>query len=109
MWVTNTGSATVTRITAFSSTTSTDGTVTQYSATNYPVRAQPTGIAFDGANMWVTNSGGSSVTKIQAGNGVVVGTYSAPGSPQGIAFDGANMWVMNKQISTSTCNCLTKY
>ena len=55
----------------------------------------PSGIAFDGANIWVTNCGSNNVTKLRASDGAVLGTYAVGTSPAGIAFDGANIWVAN--------------
>jgi YVTN family beta-propeller protein len=97
VWVTNSGSATVVRI-------SSSGTGI---ISSIPVGTNPSGIAFDGANMWVTNSGSNSVTKLPIGGGTV-GTYSTSGPPKAIAFDGANMLVVTPGDAITGGN-LAKY
>jgi DNA-binding beta-propeller fold protein YncE len=54
IWVTNSGSANVTKLRA------SDG----FNLGTFPVGGSPFGIAFDGANIWVTNSGGTTVSKL---------------------------------------------
>ncbi len=63
--------------------------------TTFTVGTNPSGIAFDGANIWVVNSGSNTVTKLKAADGSLVGTYSVGRYPIGIAFDGVNIWVAN--------------
>jgi hypothetical protein len=59
------------------------------------VGAQPSGVAFDGANIWVVNSNGT-VTKLRASDGTNLGTFNVGASPGGgVAFDGANIRVTN--------------
>ena len=68
-----------------------------YSSATFAVGVEPTGVAFDGANIWVTNYSSNTVTELAAATGAVVNTYN-PGTlsdPAGIAFDGANIWVAN--------------
>src|SRR5215472_13198160 len=61
--------------------------------------SDPTGIAFDGANIWISNYMGGSVTKLQANDGKFLGKFSVggglAGGPFGVTFDGANIWVSN--------------
>jgi YVTN family beta-propeller protein len=54
IWVTNSGSNTVTKLLA--STGQVLGT--------FSVGTAPLGIAFDGANIWVANSGSNTVSKL---------------------------------------------
>src|ERR1700733_7702622 len=53
--------------------------------------ADPTELAFDGANIWIANIGASSVTKLRASDGACVGTCVFPVSNGACAlvFDGA--------------------
>jgi DNA-binding beta-propeller fold protein YncE len=55
----------------------------------------PSGIAFDGANIWVTNWGSSNVMKLRASDGATLGTFAVGTNPYGMVFDGANIWVTN--------------
>ncbi len=72
--------------------------------TTFAVGNEPSGIAFDGANIWVANFGDGTVTKLQANDGTVLGTYTigAGVEPFGITFDGANIWVSNVAAATVT-------
>ena len=54
---------------------------------------QPLGIAFDGADLWIANRGDSTVSKLRASDGLLLGTFKAPGNPYGVAFDGVHIWV----------------
>jgi hypothetical protein len=94
IWVTNSGSGTVTKMLA--STGATVGT--------YPVGANPYGVAFDGVNIWIANSAFASdnVMKLLASTGAIVGTYPVGTNPLGVAFDGANIWVTNASSGTAT-------
>ncbi len=83
MWVTNSDSGTVTKL---SPTGATLGT--------FAVGAIPVGIAFDGTNMWVTNIGSANVTKLSP-TGVTLGTYAVGARPMAVAFDGRHAWVVN--------------
>lgn len=85
IWVTNSGSVSITKLRA------SDGTVVG----TYAVGFIPRGVAFDGSNIWVANSGGDSVTKLRASDGTVLGTYAVGFYPYGVAFDGVNIWVTN--------------
>ena len=63
--------------------------------------ANPSSIAFDGANIWVVNQTDSTVSKLRASDGSLQGTYNVPGStPVSIAFDGANVWIVNSTSNT---------
>ena len=66
------------------------------------VGAEPSGIAFDGANMWVANNTSNTVTKIQASSGEVLGTFTGVTGAFAAAFDGANVWVANNPNSAGT-------
>jgi hypothetical protein len=68
----------------------------------FTVGANPTGVAFDGANIWIANSGSNTVTKLLAATGMAVGTYTVGSNPTGVAFDGANIWVANSASDTVT-------
>ena len=61
--------------------------------TSFRVGFQPTGMAFDGANIWVANNSGNTVTEIQPSNGNVLGTFPTGPYPTGVAFDGVNIWI----------------
>ena len=97
MWVTNSNSSTIDKITP-------SGTITVFSGFD-----GPSGIAFDGSHLWVTNYGGPS--GVQSGNGTIVDKVSLAGSiiasttvalaPTAIAFDGTNMWVASYVDGTS--------
>ena len=87
MWVTNHGSASVTKLRA------SDG----YVIYTYNVGNGPEGIAYDGVKMWVANNTDSTVSSINRSAGTVT-TYSAGyqfSNPFGVAFDGTNIWVTN--------------
>lgn len=82
VWVTNNGSANVSRI-------NTNGSVTNISVAG----TSPWGIAYDGTFMWVTSSSSNNLSKISQ-NGVVTNPATTIGAhTYGIAFDGVNMWV----------------
>jgi uncharacterized protein (TIGR03437 family) len=132
VWVTNDGSATVTKLRASTGATvgtysvginpdgiafdgvniwvanRTDGTVTKLLASTgatvgiYPVGITPYSVVFEGADIWVTTQLDNSVAKLLASTGAVVGTYPAGPAPYGIAFDGANVWVANIGSGTVT-------
>jgi hypothetical protein len=85
IWVTNTGSNTVSKLRANDGTTL--GT--------FSVNANPYGITFDGANIWVTIAGSNTVSELSASDGSNVGTFNTGTFPTAIAFDGANIWVVN--------------
>jgi len=85
IWVTNSGSVSITKLRA------NDGTVLG----TYAVGFIPRGVVFDGSNIWVANSGSDSITKLRASDGTVLGTYAVGFYPYGVAFDGANIWVTN--------------
>lgn len=84
MWITNSGSNTVTAM-------SLDGAILG----TYPTGAVPRGLAFDGRSVWVANSGDGTTTKF-ALDGTVIGTYSTPGQPFSLWFDGQNMWITDR-------------
>jgi sugar lactone lactonase YvrE len=87
IWVTTSGTFTVTKLRA------SDGA----NLGSFPVGSGSNQVAFDGANIWVTNSGSSTVTKLRASDGACVGTctFTVGQFPIGVAFDGANIWVAN--------------
>ena len=60
--------------------------------TTFAVGSNPTGIAFDGANIWVTNYGSNTVSELRANDGSMVGSFAVGTNPYGVAFDGANIW-----------------
>jgi outer membrane lipoprotein-sorting protein len=92
IWVTNSGSNTVTKLNA------SDGAVQG----TFPVGNLPQGLAFDGANIWVANRSSNTVTKLRASDGAGQGTFPTDTSPYGVAFDGANIWVANISSNTVT-------
>ncbi len=67
---------------------------------SFPTGQQPSGIAFDGANIWVANYGPDSVTVLRASTGERVMTCTVGLNPDTIAFDGVNMWVTNRDNNT---------
>jgi len=73
-----------------------------YQLAAFPVGSDPTGVAFDGADIWVTNWGNGTVTKLLAATGAVLGTFTVGSNPFGVAFDGANIWVANSGGGTVT-------
>src|SRR6266853_443255 len=83
IWVTNNGSANVSKVRA------SDGAMLG----TYSVGSGPIGVAFDGSNIWVANFNSNNVTKLWASDGSVLGTFNAGSAPTGLAFDGANIWV----------------
>ena len=42
----------------------------------FNVGTNPTGVAFDGANIWVANNGSNNVTKLRASDGALQGTFN---------------------------------
>jgi DNA-binding beta-propeller fold protein YncE len=66
------------------------------STTSFTVGTDPTGIAFDGANIWVTNFADATVSKLRANDGALLGTFAVGSKPYNAAFDGANIWVTNQ-------------
>ncbi len=92
IWVTNSGSNTVTELNA--STGTTVGT--------YPVGTYPWGIAFDGTNIWVANAFNNNVTELSASTGSTIATYSVGTIPTGVVFDGTNIWVANAADNSVT-------
>lgn len=92
IWITNSGSNSVTKI------RTSDGA----NLGTFPVGTNPQGIAFDGANVWITNRNSNSVTKLRASDGANSGTFDVGANPFGIAFDGANIWVANNGSSNLT-------
>ncbi len=63
--------------------------------TTFAVGNEPSGVAFDGANIWVANFGDGTVTKLQANDGTVLGTFTIGTGvePFGVTFDGAHIWI----------------
>ena len=41
----------------------------------FKVGIDPTGLAFDGANIWVANIGDNTVSKLRASDGATLGTF----------------------------------
>ena len=68
----------------------------------FAVGNQPSGVAFDGANVWVTNLFSGTVTKLRAGDGALQGTFAVGSSPSGVAFDGTHIWVTNNGSANVT-------
>jgi len=68
----------------------------------YVVGSNPTGIAFDGANIWVANTNSNSLTKLRASDGALIGTFAlgTASQPWALAFDGSNIWVTNPSWRT---------
>ena len=85
IWVVNSGSNNVTKLSASNGTTL--GT--------YTVGTEPRDICFDGTNIWVTNFSSNSVTKLRASDGNTMSTYTEGTEPMTICFDGTNIWVTN--------------
>jgi hypothetical protein len=70
---------------------------------NFPVGgAEPSGIAFDGANLWVINNGSNNVTKIRPRDGATLGIFGVGNQPWNAAFDGASIWITNTGDNTVT-------
>ncbi len=67
---------------------------------SFSVGNNPSGIAFDGANIWVANWGDGTVSKIQATSGTILSTVLVGDQPYAVAFDGANIWVANEGSGT---------
>jgi hypothetical protein len=88
MWVGNTGSANVTKLSA--STGAVLGT--------YPVASNPQGLAFDGTTMWVTNLVGNSLL---SSSGSILATYTISG-PTDVVFDGLHLWVVRNSVTKLT-------
>jgi hypothetical protein len=84
VWVTNSGSDTVTKLRA------SDGALVG----TFEVGTYPMGIAFDGSFIWVANFGSATLTKLRASDGEVVTTFAVP-APSELAFDGENVWVLS--------------
>jgi hypothetical protein len=86
-----------------------------YSSAAFPTGVEPTGIAFDGADIWVTNNSGNTVTELAAATGAVLNTFNVGLKPYGAAFDGANIWVANygtnnvTKLQASTGNLVQNY
>ena len=77
MWVANSGSGNVTKLSPSGVALGT-----------YAVGTNPNGVAFDGTNMWVTNTSSNNVTKLSP-SGAALGTYAVNGTgPWWLAFDG---------------------
>ena len=86
IWVTNDGSATVSKINPVTG-----------AKVDYATGVNPSGVAFDGTNIWVANTGDATVSKINP-NGAAPGTpinYTTGNNPYAVAFDGTNIWVAN--------------
>jgi hypothetical protein len=81
LWVTNSASATVTRLRAA------DGA----DLGAFPVGIGPGSVAFDGANIWVASV--TTVTKLRASDGANLGILNVGNGNRGIAFDGNYIWV----------------
>jgi len=47
----------------------------------YKVGMNPSGLAFDGANMWVVNYSSNNVMKLAASDGTVLGTFDVGTNP----------------------------
>ena len=62
----------------------------------------PSGLAFDGANLWVVNNNDDTVMKLRPSDGKLLGTFSVGASPIAATFDGANIWVTNGGDDTVT-------
>src|SRR4029077_16761091 len=63
---------------------------------NFPVNANPLGLAFDGTNIWVTSSGETKMTVLRASDGARVGQFAGGGYTYYATFDGANIWVTHE-------------
>jgi DNA-binding beta-propeller fold protein YncE len=87
VWITNSDSNSVTKLTA--SDGSTLGT--------FPVGLTPSGIVFDGQSMWITNYRSSTIMKMRVSDGTVLGTFPTGSEPLVPAFDGAIIWIPNSE------------
>jgi hypothetical protein len=70
--------------------------------TSFGAGSNPSGVAFDGANIWVANTGSNTVTKLRASDGSTLGTFTVESNPVSVVFDGANIWVTNYSSNTVT-------
>jgi uncharacterized protein (TIGR03437 family) len=92
VWVTNTGSGTVTKLQA-----STGNVVGTYTAGTDPV-----GIVFDGTYIWVANYLGNNATQLLASSGATMVTYTAGTNPWDLAYDGVSIWATDYGTNTVT-------
>jgi YVTN family beta-propeller protein len=90
LWVTNTGSATVSQISPDSQT------VTRI----IDVGPDPIGIAATDGSVWVANSGRRSVSQISTSTGRVVNEISVGNGPTAVAAGAGYLWVANSGDST---------
>ncbi len=87
LWVSNSDSRTVTKL-------SSDG------STRVTVRLQglPRGIASTNDFIWVATSGPNSLVQLKPSDAVVVNVYSLPSDPQSLVIDGSTIWVSQRSI-----------
>ena len=90
LWVTNTGSATVSQISPAT------GTVTRI----IDVGPNPIGIAATDGSVWVANSGRRSVSQISTSTARVVNEIPVGNGPTGVAAGAGFVWVTNSGDST---------
>jgi len=86
LWITNSGSNSVTRRRA------NDGDFVG----TYPVGRFPVGLAYDGARLWVTNRTDNNVTRLLASNPAISNTIAVGTQPNGLCFDGRYVWAVNE-------------
>jgi YVTN family beta-propeller protein len=86
IWVTNSGSNTVSKI---------DPTTNTIVGSPIPVGDSPRGIAYDGTRIWVANTGSGDISKINPATSTVSSTIDLHSSPYSMVWDGTNMWVSN--------------
>jgi len=90
IWVTNSGSNSVSRLRAA------DGLLSG----TYKVGSGPEGIAFDGTNIWVANSKSNNVMKLSPSDGHVQATYTVGDGPKALAVVNGIVWVINSRAQT---------
>lgn len=64
--------------------------------------ANPSGMAFDGANIWITDMDSNTMVQIRASDGAVLGTHPTGPNPVNVVFDGTRLWVANSGSNTVT-------
>jgi YVTN family beta-propeller protein len=92
VWVTNSGSGTVTRIDPATSAVIND----------VPVGIEPSGIAFGYGQLWVANGPDATVSRIDPATNTEVQKIDVDSGPTGVAAGLGSVWVTNKLDDTVT-------
>ncbi|MFM7534992.1 MAG: YncE family protein [Acidimicrobiales bacterium] len=90
IWVTNSGSSTVSRINP-----------TTLTVTPVTVGIRPLGVAYDGTSIWVANYISNTVSRINPTT-LTVTPVTVGNGPVGVAYDGSNIWVTNYGSNTAS-------